>query len=96
MGLFRSSMRDKYERKYSDKDLFKRFTKRLVPFKKNIVLIASFMVLQAITAVIAPLLVGFVTDEIILGNPRYVLTMVAAVGFLFLYLGNWQVCTLFP
>ena len=89
MGLFRSALRDKEERNYSDKELFKRYIKRLAPYKKNIVLIALFIVFQAIAAVISPLLVGFVTDELGLATPRYVLTILAAVGFLFLYLINW-------
>jgi ATP-binding cassette subfamily B protein len=59
-------MRDKHERSYSDKELFNRYVKRLVPFKKNISLIAMFMVFQAIAAVTAPLLAGFVTDEMML------------------------------
>ncbi|MBY9001438.1 MAG: ABC transporter ATP-binding protein [Candidatus Heimdallarchaeota archaeon] len=108
MGLFSSSMREKQERSYSDRELFKRYFKRLAPFKKNIVLIALFMVIQAIAAVIAPLLVRFVTDELIpadrsfvleflessgfqliLAKPRYVLAIIVASGFLFLYLCNW-------
>jgi len=89
VGLFRSSMREKEERTYSDRELFKRYVKRLVPYKKNIVLIALFIVIQAIMAVIAPLLVGFVTDELGLAAPRYTLTILAAVGFLVLYLFNW-------
>jgi len=89
VGLFRSALRDKEERNYSDKELFKRYIKRLAPYKKNIVLIALFIVFQAIAAVISPLLVGFVTDELGLATPRYVLTILAAVGFLFLYLINW-------
>ncbi len=89
MGLFRSAMRDKDERTYRDRELFKRYIKRLSPYKKNIVLIALFIVLQAITAVILPLLVRFVTDELRLAAPRYVLTILAAVGFLILYLLNW-------
>ncbi len=64
MGLFSSSMRDKHERTYGDKELFSRYFKRLVPFKRNIILIAVFIVFQAIAAVIAPLLAGFVTDEL--------------------------------
>ena len=65
MGLFSSSMREKHKRNYSDRELFKRYIQRLVPFKKNITFIAMFMFIQAIAAVIAPLLAGFVTDELI-------------------------------
>ena len=89
MGLFSSAMREKHERTYSDRELFKRYIKRLAPYKKNIVLIAMFIVIQAITAVLSPLLIGFVTDELQLTNPRIVFTILAAVGFLILYVVNW-------
>ncbi|NHJ05235.1 MAG: ABC transporter ATP-binding protein [Candidatus Heimdallarchaeota archaeon] len=89
MGLFSSAMREKSERTYSDRELFKRYFKRLVPYKKNILLIALFIVIQAITAVLSPLLMGFVTDELGLVAPRYVFTILAAVGFLLLYIINW-------
>ncbi|MBD3192970.1 MAG: ATP-binding cassette domain-containing protein [Candidatus Heimdallarchaeota archaeon] len=89
MGLFRSSMRDIEERNYSDRELFRRYVKRLGPYKKNIVLIALFIVIQAIVSVIAPLLMGFVTDELQLSTPKYLWTILAAVGFLLLYIINW-------
>ena len=102
-------MRDKHERSYSDKELFNRYIKRLVPFKRNIVLIAMFMVFQAITAVTGPLLAGFVTDEMMIlakssfvldflvssglqiyvAKPRFVLAILAASGFLILFVLNW-------
>lgn len=89
MGLFSSAMREKEKRNYSDRELFKRYIKRLSPYKKNILLIALFIVIQAITAVLAPLLMGFVIDELGQTAPRYVFTILAAVGFLVLYLFNW-------
>ncbi len=89
MGLFRSSMREKEERTYKDRELFKRYIKRLSPYKKNILLIAMFIVFQAITAVVSPMLVGFVAEELKLAAPRKVMTILAAVGFLVLYLINW-------
>ncbi|MHA1213138.1 MAG: ABC transporter transmembrane domain-containing protein, partial [Candidatus Heimdallarchaeota archaeon] len=89
MGLFRSSMREKEERTYKDRELFKRYIKRLAPYKKNIVLIALFIVVQAIAAVISPLLVRFIADELDQTAPRYVLTILAAVGTLALYVVNW-------
>jgi ABC-type multidrug transport system fused ATPase/permease subunit len=89
MGLFRSAMRDKHERDYSDRELFKRYLKRLAPYKKNIVLIALFIIIQAITAVISPLFMGYVTDELQTTIPNYLWSILAAVGFLVLYLINW-------
>ncbi|MHA1200552.1 MAG: ABC transporter transmembrane domain-containing protein, partial [Candidatus Heimdallarchaeaceae archaeon] len=82
MGLFSSSMREKHERNYGDKELFQRYVKRLVPYKRNIMLIAMFMVFQAIAAVTAPLLAGFVTDEMmILATSSPVLSYLESAGF---------------
>lgn len=81
MGLFSSSMRDKYDRTYGEKELFQRYLKRLVPYKKNIILIAIFMIIQAIAAVITPLLAGFVTDEMII-NPGRVVSFLEENGFI--------------
>jgi ABC-type multidrug transport system fused ATPase/permease subunit len=89
MGLFRSAMREKTERSYSDRELFKRFLKRLVPYRKNILLIALFIIIQAIVSVAAPLLIGFVTDEFATTNPRITWIIISAFGYLVLYLLNW-------
>ncbi len=95
MGLFRSAMREKKkERSYSDKELFKRYLKRLRPYKKNIVLIAIFMIIQTIASVISPLLVRFVTDEIVVSTPRFWFALSASLGFLTLYLINWAAFSL--
>ncbi len=82
-------MREEEKRTYKDRELFKRYIKRLFPYKKNIVLIALFIVIQAITAVLLPQLVKFITDELELAAPRYTRTIIIAVVFLFLYIINW-------
>ncbi|MHA1442229.1 MAG: ABC transporter ATP-binding protein [Candidatus Heimdallarchaeota archaeon] len=89
MGFFSSSMRDKHERTYKDRDLFKRYIKRLGPYKKNILLIAFFIIMQTIAAVALPQLIRFVADEFEFDTPRYVLTIIIAVGVLVLYFINW-------
>jgi ABC-type multidrug transport system fused ATPase/permease subunit len=91
MGLFRSAMREKTERTYKDRELFKRFAKRLAPYRKNIMLIALFIIVQAIAAIAAPQLIRFIIEDfeaVASTTPWYIL-MVAAVGFLLLYLLNW-------
>ncbi|HUU78363.1 MAG TPA: ABC transporter ATP-binding protein [candidate division Zixibacteria bacterium] len=89
MGLFRSAMREKDERNYSDRELFRRYIQRLAPYKKNIVLIALLIVVQAIIAVITPQLMRFVITEFEKETPSYLFVIIAAVGFLLLYLVNW-------
>jgi len=89
VGLFRSSMREEDKRNYKDRELFKRYIKRLAPYKKNILFIAFFIVIQAITAVLSPLLISFITEELAKANPHRFYSILAAVGFLVLYLIQW-------
>ncbi|MCK5184228.1 MAG: ABC transporter ATP-binding protein, partial [Candidatus Heimdallarchaeota archaeon] len=89
MGLFRSSMREKHERSYSDRELFRRYIKRLASYRKNIMLIALFIVIQAIATVALPALIRYLTNELDGGSPDLVFTILAAAGFLLLYIINW-------
>ncbi|QEE16281.1 ABC transporter ATP-binding protein [Promethearchaeum syntrophicum] len=89
MGIFRSIMADKKQREYTDRELFKRYIYHLKPFKKNIFLIALFIIIQAIADLINPLLVGFISDEFLLENPRYNLILIAGLSYLGFYLLNW-------
>jgi len=89
MGIFRSIMQDKKQREYSDRELFKRYIHHLKPFKKSILLIALFHIIHAITDLIKPLLVGFVSDDFLLANPRYNLIIIAGLSYLGLYLLNF-------
>jgi len=89
MGIYRGIMQDKKKREYSDRELFKRYIHHLKPFKKNILIIALFMILHAITDLIKPLLVGFVSDDFLLANPRYNLIIIAGLSYLGLYILNF-------
>ncbi|NHJ85595.1 MAG: ABC transporter ATP-binding protein [Asgard group archaeon] len=89
MGLYRSAMRDKEERSYSDRELFKRYIKRLAPYKRNILFIAILIIIQAIIAVITPQLLRYVVKEFEGGSPSIVYVLVAASAYFLLYLLNW-------
>ena len=82
LSLYRSAMRQKKEREYSDRVLFRRYLKHLAPFKRNIIMIAVFVIFQAICELISPLLVGFVTNEFDSDSPRIILAMVAGISYL--------------
>lgn len=89
MGIFRSIMQDKKQREYSDRELFKRYIHHLKPFKKSIILIALFHIIHAITDLFKPLLVGFVSDDFLLANPRFNLIIIAGLSYLGFYLLNF-------
>jgi ABC-type multidrug transport system fused ATPase/permease subunit len=82
-------MQDKKQREYSDRELFKRYIHHLKPFKKSILLIALFHIIHAITDLFKPILVGFVSDDFLLANPRYNLIIIAGLSYLGLYLLNF-------
>ncbi|HUT81704.1 MAG TPA: ABC transporter ATP-binding protein [Candidatus Bathyarchaeia archaeon] len=89
MGLFRSAMREKEKRNYTDRELFKKYIKRLAPYKKNIVFIALLIVFQAVIAVVTPQLMRYIINKFEEGDPNKLYVILAAVGFLLLYLLNW-------
>ncbi|NHJ32291.1 MAG: ABC transporter ATP-binding protein [Asgard group archaeon] len=89
MGLFRSSMRDQHERTYSDRELFKRYVRRLTPYRKNIMLIALFIVIQAIAVISLPVIIRYIAAKLEGSSWYFKYIIPAAVGFLILYFINW-------
>jgi ABC-type multidrug transport system fused ATPase/permease subunit len=82
-------MSKEYKRRYSDRDLFNRYIKRVIPFKKSVIRIAFFIVLSAIADIINPLLIGFCVDELARVNPNFLLAVSAAVVYIILYVFIW-------
>jgi ATP-binding cassette subfamily B protein len=62
--MFRSVREEKPKRKYSDRELFGRYIKRLAPFKKNIAMVALFIFIATIVEILGPLIVGFTVDHL--------------------------------
>lgn len=89
MGLYRAALRDKKEREYPLGVLFRRYLQQLAPFKKNIIFIALFIMVQAVSDLLAPLFVRFASDEFLAKNPRFSLIIFAASVYLALYVINW-------
>lgn len=89
MGFFSSAMKDQYTRQYSDRVLFQRFWARLLPFKKSIFLMATFIILRTITELVNPFFVKYVSDHINL--PSRNSFMIFGAGFLYLLFSylNW-------
>ena len=89
MGIFRSAMREKHKRQYTDREIFMRYIRYLKPFKKNILFIAVFIIIQTIADLLGPLLVGFVSNEFIVTEPRYNRIILAGISYLGFYILNW-------
>ncbi len=89
MGLFRSAMRETKKRTYTDKELFHRYLKDLHPFRKNILFIALFIIIQTIVDLVNPIFVRIISDEIIADLPNYSVAYTAAIAYFICLIFNW-------
>ncbi len=89
MGLFRGSIGEKQEREYSDRELFIRYTNRIVPFKKSVILISLFILISTIADIIIPLIVGFAVDELEKANREFSIVIGAGLVYLALSVTIW-------
>ncbi|MBY8985355.1 MAG: ABC transporter ATP-binding protein, partial [Candidatus Lokiarchaeota archaeon] len=89
MGLYAGLMSEEYKRKYTDRELFIRYIRRIAPFKKSVVRIALFIVISALADIIIPLLLGFGVDELAKINPNFFLVISATLVFILLYVVIW-------
>ncbi|MHA1930931.1 MAG: ABC transporter ATP-binding protein [Promethearchaeota archaeon] len=89
MGLYAGLMAEEHKRKYSDRELFSRYLKRIAPFKKSVIRIALFIVITAIADIFSPLLLGFGVDELSKANPDFFLVISATFVYILLYVIIW-------
>jgi ABC-type multidrug transport system fused ATPase/permease subunit len=84
MGLYAGILNEEHKREYSDRELFARYIKSIVPFKKSIALISLYIFMNTIAETINPLLIGIAIDELSKVNRN--LLIVFGVGGLYLVL----------
>jgi len=84
MGLYAGMVNEEQKREYSDRELFARYIRSIVPFRKSIVIISLFIFINTIAETINPLLIGIAIDE--LSNINSNLLIVFGVGGLYLVL----------
>ncbi|MFX1534255.1 MAG: ABC transporter ATP-binding protein, partial [Promethearchaeota archaeon] len=89
MGLYRGLMSEKREREYSDRELFTRYMRRIVPFKKSVILLACFIFITTIADIAIPLVFGFAVDELSSANRDFALVIGAGVIYLVLSTIIW-------
>ncbi|MFX1503380.1 MAG: ABC transporter ATP-binding protein [Promethearchaeota archaeon] len=89
MGIYSGIFGEQNVRKYSDRELFIRYIKRIVPFKRSVILISLFVFISTIAEIINPLLVGFAINELSKLNPNIILAFGAGLVYLILYVIIW-------
>ncbi|MFX0185014.1 MAG: ABC transporter ATP-binding protein, partial [Candidatus Hodarchaeota archaeon] len=89
MGLYMGLFSEKREREYSDRELFTRYARRIIPFKKSVTLISLFILISTIVDIIIPLIVGYAVEELVNPNRNFSLIMSAGVIYLILSAIIW-------
>jgi ATP-binding cassette subfamily B protein len=89
LGLYSGIIEEESKRRYSDRELFRRYTKRLAPFKRSIVLIALFVLISTIAEIINPLIVGTGIDKLTSPNRTYLLIIILALTYILLSVIDW-------
>jgi ABC-type multidrug transport system fused ATPase/permease subunit len=89
VGLYAGLMAEEHKRRYSDRELLIKYLKRIAPFKRSVILITLFLIIETVEHLISPLLIGFGVDELAKPNPNFPLVIGATVAYILLYLSSW-------
>jgi len=89
MGIYSGILNEQTVRKYSDRELFSRYIRRVAPFKKNIFHISLFVLISTLVEIINPLLVGFAVNELSKVNRNIILAIGAGLAYIVLSLIIW-------
>ncbi len=89
MGIYSGILNEQTVRKYSDRELFIRYIKRVAPFKRNVICISLFVFISTIAEIINPLLVGYAVDELSKINRNILLAFIAGMAYLVLSVIIW-------
>lgn len=87
--MYRSLIKEKEQRRYSDRELFSRYIRRLAPFKKNILLVALFIFIATIADILGPLLVGFTVDQLNFVWTQFTLILFFTLSYILLSAIQW-------
>ncbi|MHA1728263.1 MAG: ABC transporter ATP-binding protein [Promethearchaeota archaeon] len=89
MSFMAGLLNEKMKRKYSDRELFTRYIRRVSPYKKSIALISLYVVILTIADITLPLLVGFMVDEFSKTNSDFTIIITTGLFYLLLYIIIW-------
>ncbi|MFX1419283.1 MAG: ABC transporter ATP-binding protein [Promethearchaeota archaeon] len=89
MGIYSGIFSEHTIRKYTDRELFIRYIRRVAPFKKNVLLISLFVLISTIAEIINPLLIGIAVDELSKVDRRIILVISTGLAYFLLFLIVW-------
>ena len=77
MGLYRGLFKDTRRREYTDRELFKRYIKRIFPYKRSVFLISIFILVSTLADILIPLIFGITVRELEQTNTNFWLIIIA-------------------
>ena len=86
MGLYRALYKEHHVREYTDQELFKRYIKRIFPYKKSVFLISIFILTSTLADILIPLIFGITVRELEQINTDFWLIIIA--GFVYCVLSK--------
>ncbi len=89
MGIYSGLFEEQIKRKHTDRELFSRYIKRVIPFKKNILLISIFVLISTVAEIVNPLIVGAAVEELYKANSNLTVIMLAGFSYIVLYVVIW-------
>ena len=87
--IFEGVTREDFERKYSDKELFIRTIKRMLPYKRPVALLTGAIIGGTITTLTAPLFLGLTLELLLSNQPSINLVILSAGAYLGLLIISW-------
>ena len=87
--MYSSILKEKGIRKYSDRELFSRYIKRLAPFKKDIFLIALFIFIATFVEILGPVLVGFTVDRLTFTSNQFLTILLLGLSYIIISTIEW-------
>ncbi|MHA2169872.1 MAG: ABC transporter ATP-binding protein [Candidatus Kariarchaeaceae archaeon] len=86
MGLYRGLFKETRRTEYTDQELFKRYIKRIAPYKKSVTLISFFILISTVADILIPLIFGIVVSELEQSETNFWIILIA--GFYYLILSS--------
>ena len=89
MGLYRGLRKEKRSNEYTDQELFKRYIKRIIPYKRSVMLLSIFILVSTIAEILIPLIFGITISEFEQSNSNFQSIIIAGSLYLILSILIW-------
>jgi ABC-type multidrug transport system fused ATPase/permease subunit len=89
MGLYRALFKEPHIREYTDQELLKRYIRRILPYKKSVLLISTFILISTVADILIPLIFGITVRELEKITSDFLLIIIAGAVYCILSTLIW-------